>query len=72
MKWLDIKTAPRDGTEFIAKNGSVIGRTKIGKYYVKWPHEPGGPTFREGWDRWDHDSIMPWSPTHWIPMPAME
>lgn len=71
QEWLSIDSAPTDGTIFIAKKGSQIARTARGQYYVKFPHEPGGPTFKDEWNQIQPDSIYPWSPTHWIPMPIL-
>ena len=69
-EWRDIATAPKDGTDFIGCNGRLSFRTKMQKYYKKWPHEEGGPTFWEGWSAEDCSSHFPWKPTHWLPHPS--
>lgn len=67
--WRDISTAPTDGTAFVGSNGKYAYRTMLMKHYVKWPHEEGGPTFRDAWNAEDGSSIWPWSPTLWMPLP---
>lgn len=71
VKWQPIETAPTDGTVFIGLKGKHVAPTQIGKYYVKWPHEVGGPTFSEKWNKIQTDSICPWKPTHWTYMPNL-
>lgn len=68
-EWQPIETAPKDGTEFIGLKGRLVFRTKNQQYYVKWPHEVGGPTYRDEWTYEDASSFTPWSPTHWMPLP---
>jgi hypothetical protein len=68
--WMPIETAPKDGTEFIGWDGRRPFRCKNTKHYVKWPHEEGGPTFRDVWSGDYYDSVMPENPTHWMPLPA--
>lgn len=64
--WKDMDSAPRNGTKFIARNDKGLAfRTFCLKHYVKWPHEEGGPTFREVWSAEDLNSTWPWSPTQW-------
>lgn len=67
--WLPIESAPKDGSPFVAFNGKLSFRTIRQKYYEKWPHEEGGPTFREEWCAEDSSSFFPWRPTHWQPLP---
>lgn len=67
--WQPIETAPKDGP-FVGTDGKYAYRTKLGQYYVKWPHEDGGPTFEDKWNAEDSGSIWPWEPTHWQPLPA--
>lgn len=69
--WLPIESAPRDGTMFIGRKGDYVAPTKLGKYYEKWPHEEGGPTYREEWNNCQFDSVSPWNPTHWMPLSAL-
>ena len=68
-EWQPIETAPKDGTYFIGWNGNLAFKTSRGKYYDKWPHQEGGPTFREEWNAYDSSSMWPWKPTHWMPLP---
>ncbi|MCX2699356.1 hypothetical protein [Ochrobactrum chromiisoli] len=68
--WLPIETAPKDGTEFIGWDGKRPFRCSNTKHYVKYPHEEGGPTYRNVWSGHYYDSIMPENPTHWRPLPA--
>lgn len=69
VEWRPIETAPRDGTPFVGLKGRLSFRTKMQDYYVKAPHEEGGPTFRQAWTAEDSSSLFPWSPTHWLPLP---
>jgi len=64
-----IESAPKDGTLFIGLKGAYAAPTRCGKYFDKWPHQEGGPTFHEAWDQVQPDSIFPWQPTHWMPLP---
>jgi hypothetical protein len=69
--WLPISTAPRDGTRFIGRTQSGLAFTTwLQDYYEKWPHEPGGPTYRQEWTRDRGDALIPYEPTHWIPDPS--
>lgn len=68
-EWQPIETAPKDGTAFVGSNGKYAYRTMLGRYYVKWPHEEGGPTYAEKWNKETGDSVYPWKPTHWMPLP---
>jgi Protein of unknown function (DUF551) len=70
VEWMPIDTAPKDGSRFCGFNGKLCFLTYIGKYYIKWPHEQGGPTFREEWNAEDDSAIFSWKPTHWMPLPA--
>lgn|GEM_PF-3590838 len=71
-EWLPIETAPKDGTAFVGSDGKYAYRTKMAKYYIKWPHEEGGPTFEEKWNAEDSGSVWPWRPTHWQPFPRID
>jgi len=68
--WRPIESAPKDGTAFVAIKGRLAFRTFWQQYYVKWPHEEGGPTFRGQWTYEDSSSMVPWNPTHWMPLPV--
>lgn len=57
--WKTIDSAPKDGTLFIGLKDKHVAPTKIGKYYVKWPNEIGGPTFREEWNEIEKGRIVP-------------
>jgi hypothetical protein len=56
--WMDIESAPRDGSDFLAlvpfakKHHIVVGCFCKAGYFVSWP------------GRWTYD------PTHWLPLPA--
>lgn len=72
INWQPIETAPRDGTAFIGWDGKRAFRCSSVKYYVKWPHEEGGPTFRDVWQGEYYDRVMPEKPTLWTPLPETE
>ena len=69
MDWQPIETAPKDGTHFIGWDGKRPFRCSAGKHYVLYPHQDGGPTYRDVWNGHYYDSIMPENPTHWQPLP---
>ena len=69
-EWQPIETAPKDGTAFIGFDGRRPFLCTRQKYYVKYPHQDGGPTFRDGFSGDYYDHISPESPTHWMPLPA--
>lgn len=71
QEWQLIKTAPKDGSKFIGLQGGIPYLTRSGKYYKKWPHEEGGPTYRELWQAITDDHVFPYQPTHWIPFPML-
>jgi len=68
--WIDVQQAPTDGTEFIGKCGRLVYRVSMRQYYVKWPHEEGGPTFQGQWAAEDDSSIFPVKLDGWMPLPA--
>lgn len=68
--WKPIETAPTDGSKFIAWDGKYPMLCQRGKYYVKWPHQEGGPTYEYKWNEITSDSITPCDPTHWMPLPS--
>jgi len=70
-EWQTIDTAPKDGSKFIGFDGVRPFLCYSTKHYVKWPHEEGGPTFRDGWSGDYYDCISPEDPTHWMPLPSM-
>jgi hypothetical protein len=70
MIWQSIETAPKDGTAFIGLWKDCVYTVHYQKYYHKWPHEEGGPTYRYGWSCETWDQHMPCSPTHWMPLPS--
>jgi hypothetical protein len=70
--WRPIKTAPMDGTRFIGYRDGLVWTTYAGRYYEKWPHEQGGPTFRVEMTRDEGGSLVPYSPTHWMPLPDVK
>lgn len=62
-EWLDISSAPRDGTRVL---GFVEGERVSVMIYCKTPHVPlYGWHFTEG-DPEDWDMVRP---THWMPLP---
>jgi hypothetical protein len=67
--WQPIETAPKDGQQFIGLWRGQVYTVSWVQYYVKWPHEEGGPTFRGGWSAETWDQHMPCQPTHWMPLP---
>lgn len=69
MEWQPIETAPKDGTKFIALKGSQARTTYHGQHYVKYPHEDGGPTYRDVWNYEALGAIISWNPTIWMPLP---
>lgn len=71
VDWQPIETAPKDGSKFAATNGRLCYTTLMMKYYLKWPHEEGGPTYEEKLTGEDSSSLFPWNPTHWMPLPEM-
>lgn len=68
--WQAMDTAPTDGTKFVATNGRLTFTTYSQQYYEKFPYEKGGPTYKSRWTAEDDSSVWPWSPTHWMPLPA--
>ncbi len=69
MDWQPIETAPKDGTELIGLVGKRAITIQSRKHYVKWPHEEGGPTFKDVWTEVRGDELRPCNPTNWMPMP---
>jgi len=65
--WRDIESAPKD-KRFLGRLGDAVYPTENGQYYDKWPHEEGGPTYRDEWNRITPGAISPWRPTHWMPI----
>lgn len=67
-EWQPIKTAPKDGTEIILRNGNRVGAA----CWCTWPSTPEMDDGGEGWsvcfdgDTWEDDK----APTHWMPLPA--
>lgn len=70
-EWKPIETAPRDGTHFMGWDGKRPFRCYMTNHYVKYPHQEGGPTFRDVWSGDYYDCIMPENPTHWQPLPEV-
>lgn len=68
--WKDIQSAPADGTTFIGFDGSKAYVTRLGKHYVLFPYQEGGPTFKDAWHGEDHDAIFSWYPTLWTEIPG--
>lgn len=57
MEWLTIDTAPRDGEDILATDGTAMLVT----YWY------GGST---GWlYRYTDNGVDEWFPTHWLPLP---
>ena len=69
-EWQPIESAPTDGTAFVGSDGKFAYRTALGRYYVKFPHQEGGPTYQDKWNAEDSHSIWPWNPTLWMPLPT--
>ena len=69
MTWKPIETAPKDGTQFIGLWRGLVYTIQNIKYYAKWPHEEGGPTYQDGWSAEVWDQHMPCRPTHWMLLP---
>lgn len=67
--WRPIESAPK-GQRFIGWLGNRIGVVEHGLHYVKWPHEVGGPTYRDVWNEVRPGAIQPCEPSHWMPLPA--
>ena len=67
--WRPIETAPKDGTRFIGWDGEEVFLCHSQKFYEKWPHQEGGPTFRHGWVGVYEYSIDQKRPIGWIPLP---
>jgi hypothetical protein len=71
-EWQDIKTAPRDGTEFMAW---ILNGEKQGFWEPRARFEPVDGGF-EMWGRVDYDQegwelVYMWlTPTHWMPQPS--
>jgi hypothetical protein len=75
--WLDIASAPKDGTEILLTNGADVSSGN-------WHHDERGTTeYRDMDGRWigqdDHPYVEGWidwkggmtpDPTHWMPLPA--
>lgn len=70
MEWQPIETAPKDGFIIGLDKDGCVYKTHLQAYYVKWPHEEGGPIYRHGWSAETYDSHRPYSPTHWMPFPG--
>lgn len=72
IKWLPIKTAPKDGTEILTvgvDSQDVIATKWLSPGpYVRGPnmnyHKPEG-WYWAGWD----GAVGPITPTHWTPLP---
>lgn len=65
--WLDISSAPKDGTEIILCRGKRVGAAA----WISWPgthdEEAGsGWTIGQDGDAWDGEQ----APAHWQPLPA--
>jgi hypothetical protein len=69
QQWQPIETAPKDGSQIIGLWKCNVYSLRWTKYYEKWPHQDGGPTFRGGWSVETWDQHMPCEPSHWMPMP---
>lgn len=69
MEWRPIETAPKEETVFIGIENGLVYSTHWQKYYEKWPHEEGGPTYTGGWSAETFDAHIPFRPTHWMPLP---
>lgn len=68
-----IDTAPGDKAKVIGIKDGEMHVTWLQPYYDKWPHDEGGPTYFHQWTYESNGSLLPWSPTHWmpiLPMPA--
>ena len=70
MEWKTIDSAPKDGSGFVGTDGKLAFTTRWCAYYKKWPHEEGGPEYNYRWTGESNCSTSPWSPTHWMPLPA--
>lgn len=69
MSWQSMETAPKDGTKFIGFDGARPFLCYWQQYYVKYPHEEGGPTYRGQWTGDYYDCITPETAIGWMPMP---
>ena len=74
--WRDIATAPRDGTDFIATDGTDVFRTYSSRHHHFVPNGTGGHVpdpDREYWlwSKYETGSVVSWKPTHWMPIPAL-
>lgn len=70
--WQPIETAPNDGSKFIGFDGIRPFLCFSSQYYVKYPHEEGGPILKSRWSGDYYDCISPERPTHWMPLAKTE
>jgi len=73
--WQSIETAPKDGAWFLAIEGKEIFRTQgsFGHVWVdngKGGHMPDPNRKSFTWLASEFDSLSPWNPTHWMPLPV--
>lgn len=71
MDFKPIETVPGDLTEILGLWGRRPYKMTLRDYYVKWPHDEGGPTFRKSWTIETWDGFTPCKPTHWMHMPKI-
>lgn len=69
-EWQPIETAPKD-KPFIGLVDGLPILVRSEKYYVKLPHEKGGPTYQEIWTAETFDALIPCHPTHWMRLPPL-
>lgn len=69
--WLPIETAPAN-QEIIGLVGKRATTIKLSPHYVKFPHEEGGPTFKNVWIEITGDALLPCNPKGWMPLPSAQ
>ncbi len=78
-EWMDIETAPRDGTEIIAVFSNDYGYQERPTVYGPWTVKFRDNKWMASWDDarviesegyWGTDyKTTPLDPTHWMPLP---
>ncbi len=79
-RWLDIETAPRDGSQIMVSGGTFTVDTSWDMSPMKhegpsicgWINGPWGSDGWRGENAEGHDNFWWYQPTHWMPLPSIE